>query len=73
MNSIGQNERGVCVSSHKHIVSILLTLDSNVKDVIRNLYYNRHSIDNHCALYEHVRSKQNEKGVLVTSHITDFA
>ena len=52
-----KNDGGVRVTRHKLIVSIFdLVFDTNGKVVIRNLRCNLHTIDNHCAIYEHPRS-----------------
>ena len=51
-----KNEGGVRVTSHKLIVYLTLSFDTNGKAVIRNLCCNLHPIENHCAIYENPRS-----------------
>ena len=49
---------------------LTLAFDAIVISVILNLCCNLHNASNHCAKYEHPKSKH-EIGVCVTSHKTD--
>ena len=62
-----KNERGVCVTRHKLVICLTLSFDSNGIAVIRNLCCNTIIVP-----YMNILSYKNERGVQVTSRITDF-
>ena len=52
-------------------VCVALTFDLKVILAILSLHFNQHIICNYCAIYKHT-SSMHERGVCITSSVTDF-